>query len=94
MHYVYILKSIKTGYFYIGETPEVSIRLEFHNDVEKNTNSTKTGIPWEVFWILEVSDRKIARLIEKHIKSMKSTTYIVNLKKFPEISKKLILKYQ
>jgi len=53
MHFVYIILSQKTKKFYVGETPDVSSRLAFHNDPEKNTNSTKSGIPWEIFYVLE-----------------------------------------
>ncbi len=93
MHYVYIIQSLKTGRFYCGETPDVSVRLTFHNNIEKNTNSTKTGIPWEFYWCLEVQDRILARKIESHIKLMKSTKYYSDLKSYPEISHKLIQKY-
>jgi putative endonuclease len=93
MHHVYIIKSLKTGKFYCGETPDVLARLAFHNDIQKNTNSTKTGIPWEVFWKFEVSDRALARKIESHIKRMKTTKYYEDLKRYPEISNKLVLKY-
>ncbi len=93
MHCVYIIKSLKSGRYYVGETPLIEDRLEIHNDPLKNTNSTKSGIPWELFWSLEVLDRSLARRIETQIKKMKSKKYIENLKKYPEISAKLIQKY-
>ena len=93
MHYVYILHSLRTGKYYAGESPDVEVRLAFHNDPIKNTNSTKSGIPWELFWTLKVSDRSLARKIELHIKNMKSVKYYQNLKEYPEISEKLIQKY-
>ena len=93
MHFVYIIKSLKTGNFYVGESPNVEGRLSIHNDSAKNTNSTKSGIPWELFWDLQVSDRVVARLIEAHIKKMKSKKYIENLRNYPEISEKLIKRY-
>jgi putative endonuclease len=86
MHFVYIILSQKTKKFYVGETPDVSSRLAIHNDPEKNTNSTKSGIPWEIFYVLEVKDRIIGRKIETHIKKMKSSVYLNNLKKHPEMS--------
>ena len=72
MHIVYILQSKRNQKFYIGETPDINARLSFHNDVNKNTNSTKSGIPWEIFWTLEVKDRSLARKIELHIKRMRN----------------------
>src|SRR5437868_2717648 len=76
MHFVYIIKSDLTGHYYIGETPNCAVRLEFHNDPIKNTNTTKLGIPWAAFWSLPVRDKSIARKIEAHIKRMKSRKYI------------------
>ena len=93
MHYVYILISLKTNKFYIGETPDVNVRLAFHNDPEKNTNSTKPGIPWEVFWSLTVVNRSVARKIELHIKKMRNRKYYESLVKYPEMAEKLIAKY-
>ena len=66
-HFVYIIYSKTADKFYVGETPEAEMRLLFHNDKEKNTNSTKAGIPWELFWCVEVADRGLARKIELHI---------------------------
>ena len=94
MHFLYIIFSVKTGKYYIGETPDVPARLAFHNNVVLNTNSTKTGIPWELFWYLKLENRGIAKKIESHIKRMKNVKYYENLKKYPELSEKLILKYK
>jgi putative endonuclease len=94
MHFVYIIYSKRIDGFYVGETPGVSERLNFHNDPEKNTNSTKKGIPWELYWQLEVEDRKLARKIEGHIKRMKSRKYYGSLKLHSEIGQKLISKYK
>jgi putative endonuclease len=90
MNFVYILKSLKTNTFYIGETYDIDQRLLYHNDPILNQNSTKKGIPWEQFLILKVENRAIARRIEEHIKRMKSRKYIENLKQYPEMQTKLI----
>ncbi|PBQ33667.1 endonuclease [Sphingobacteriaceae bacterium] len=94
MHFVYVIFSQNTNKFYIGETPDVLTRLAFHNDIGKNTNSTKSGIPWEIFWFLEVGDRSLARRIETHLKKMKSKKYLEDLKKHPSISENLVEKYK
>jgi putative endonuclease len=44
--------------------------------------------------MLESTSENQARLIEKHIKKMKSKTYIHNLVKYPEIAEKLLLKFR
>ena len=48
---------------------------------------------WKVFFTIECSSKKQGLAIEKHIKNMKSKTYIRNLAKYPEIAMKLIQKY-
>lgn len=54
---------------------------------------TRLKMPWNYFYTLTVQNTVIAGEIENHIKRMKSRRYIFNLKKHPEISKKLIEKY-
>jgi putative endonuclease len=93
VHYVYIIKSQKTDHYYVGETPNVDARIDFHNDSQKNTNSTKRGIPWELYWKLQVEDRAIAKKIEGHIKRLKSRKYIEDIRKYKDVSEKLIVKY-
>ena len=83
MHYVYILISLKTNKFYIGETYDIQQRLVYHNDSSLNNNSTKVGIPWQLYLSIEVTDRAVARQIEKYIKNMKNRNYIIGLKENP-----------
>ena len=92
-HFVYILYSRTIDKFYIGETPNIDERLKIHNTKELNTNYTKSGIPWEIYYSIEVTNRIVARKIETHIKKMKSKTYIKNLKQYPEITLKLMSQY-
>lgn len=67
--FVYILKSLKTKKYYIGSTRNISERLRLHN--LGLTPSTKHGIPWEVIYTEEYSDKKAALKREKQIKSYK-----------------------
>ena len=92
-HYVYIIFSKRLDRFYIGETYEFAQRIEFHNDIIVNSNYTKQGIPWVQYLLIICKERRYARLIESHIKKMKSNTYIQNLKKYPEMLQKLKDKY-
>ena len=46
-----------------------------------------------MFFVIEDLDYQMARSIETYIKAMKSRTYYLNLKKYPVIYEKLILKY-
>ena len=93
MHYIYIIRSLKDGSFYVGETSNLNDRLKRHNTPELNNGVTSRKIPWEYYHKIKVSNSKLAVKVERHIKNMKSRTYIKNLKKYPEISQKLIEKY-
>jgi len=41
---------------------------------------------WELFFTINDLDYKQSRLIELHIKKMKSVIYIKNLKQYPELN--------
>jgi putative endonuclease len=91
---VYILHSVKLNRFYIGTTDNVSRRLEEHNSgFYKDAFSVK-GIPWSMFLTIQDLHSKQALDIEKHIKAMKSTAYIKNLLKYPEMTEKLRSRYK
>ena len=92
MHFVYIIYSPEKDTFYIGETSNTELRLEWHNSAKFKNAHTKIANDWEIFHLIECVDILQARKIERHIKNMKSKTYILNLKKHPEISEKLLLK--
>ena len=48
MHYVYLLKSKKTGHFYIGSIADLKKRFYKHN--HGFNTSTKSGVPWELIY--------------------------------------------
>jgi putative endonuclease len=88
----YILYSKKLNSFYIGATSEeVDIRLYKHNNKSygKHRYTAKTE-DWEIFLILEAKNYSHAIRLERKIKSMKSKTFIRNLKKYPELRQKTI----
>jgi putative endonuclease len=93
--YCYILYSPSLRKYYVGSTSEPVIkRLEQHNNSfygdRKYTHKTND---WEIYYFIECTTRKQAELIEKHIKSMKSRKYILNLKLYPSLALKLLQKY-
>jgi putative endonuclease len=95
MYSVYILYSGKLERYYIGSTDlEPQERLFEHNSKRNNNSFTTRGIPWELFFVLFCNSRLQARQIELHIKKMKSRKYIQNLKKYPEMQEKLLVRYQ
>ena len=92
-HVVYILQSKKLNLYYIGYTSNIDLRLEFH----KNSPSykfTANANDWILFLSFNCEHKTQALSIEKHIKNMKSKTYIENLARYPEIIDKLIAKYK
>ena len=93
LYFVYIIQSEVDRSFYIGFTQNLIKRLELHNDSELNQGVTRHKIPWRYFFTIRVPDKSTAIKIEKHIKRMKSQSFILNLKKYPEMSEKLFKKY-
>ncbi|TSJ44388.1 GIY-YIG nuclease family protein [Mucilaginibacter corticis] len=93
LFYTYIIYSASTKKFYVGQTDNLILRLEQHNLYTFIKSSTKYGIPWDVYLVIECCNRKQAVNIESHLKKMKSTKYYQSLKMYPEIAEKLKEKY-
>ena len=93
--YTYILFSKSLNKFYIGSTSLSPVeRLEQHNQIKFPDAFTRKGIPWEMFLVIECNSFIQAKAIELHIKKMKSTRYLQNLKQYPEIGENLLVKYR
>jgi putative endonuclease len=76
-HFTYILKSGKTGKYYVGSCENIQDRLERHN--VGATPSTKPGRPWTVVYFETFDTKSEALARERKIKAMKSRLYIENL---------------
>jgi putative endonuclease len=68
--YVYILRSHKTGKYYIGQTKNLENRLSRHN--KGRVRSTKSGRPWELVVYYECTSRIEAMKLEKNLKKLKN----------------------
>lgn len=90
---VYILYSKNINKYYIGSCLDLELRLQEHIS-NKHKGFTTRAKDWEIFFELTNLEYQQARSTEKHIKSMKSTTYLVNIKKHKEIAQKLIQKFK
>jgi putative endonuclease len=77
MFYTYILKSIKSGRYYIGHTSDIEERLERHNTGK--VTATKNKGPWLVIYFETCESKAEANSRELYIKSMKSRIYIEKL---------------
>ena len=72
--YVYVLRSIKDGQFYVGLTRNLPARLQMHNGGK--VPSTKSRIPLElVYWEGCLNEHDSARR-EKYLKSAWGKRYI------------------
>ena len=70
MFYVYILRSIKFGKFYIGHTSDLEKRINDHN--RDKVRSTKSYLPRSLVLKEDYSTKSEAYKIEMQIKSYKS----------------------
>ena len=93
MHYVYIIYSPSKDSFYIGETMDIDNRIKEHNSDLHIHSFTRRANDWEIYYILECTSKIQAQKIEKHIKRMRNRKYFENIKKYPNISIKLLEKY-
>jgi len=72
---VYILKSLKDGRLYIGQTNNVNERIQRHND--GRVNATRNRRPLELIHKEIYNSRTDAMKREKYLKSLKSSKYIL-----------------
>jgi len=77
MPHVYIIKSKKSGKYYIGCSGNVITRLLLHN--QGKVISTKTDGPWELIYSEAYPNLKEARKRERQIKRWKSRAAIERL---------------
>ena len=77
MFYIYIIKSLKTGKYYIGSSSNVEERLKKHNN--GNVKSTKVFTPWEIMHTESFLSRSIAEKRERQLKNWKSRKAIERL---------------
>jgi putative endonuclease len=90
---VYILYSPNLGKFYTGSCKDYLIRIEQHLSEHFPGAFTSTAKDWFIYFVIENWGYTQARKIEAHIKRMKSRKYIEDLKKYPEMTKRLTDRY-
>jgi putative endonuclease len=77
MYYVYILYSITKAKFYVGQTNNISDRLKRHNNGA--SISTKSGMPWEIVYSIELESRSEAVILETKIKKRGTKRYLEDI---------------
>ena len=90
---VYILYSPSLDQYYTGSCKELFDRIEQHLSKKIPGAFTAKAKDWILYFSINELKYEQARQIEKHIKRMKSKTYIQNLKKYADLSEKLVIKY-
>lgn len=76
-YFLYILRSLKDGSFYVGTTGDLGSRIERHN--AGRSAYTKSRRPWELIYSEAHADRASALKREREIKLRKSKDYIAGL---------------
>ena len=91
MPYCYILHSETLNKFYIGATnDEIEKRVLKHNAHSYGSHRfTAKANDWKLYLYFETKTYDHAIRIERKIKSMKSSKYIRNIKKYPELKIKI-----
>ena len=95
MHTVYIIYSKTKNKYYTGVTKECILNRIWKH-YSKNYNGyhfTHQADDWVVYLLITCKTATSARSIETHIKKMKSRKYIQNLKGYPELRNKLLIRY-
>jgi len=67
MWFVYIIKSLKSDFTYIGSTNDLNRRLQEHNDLK--SQSTKHYAPFEIEAYVAVKTETKARELEQYFKT-------------------------
>ena len=88
----YILYSKKISKYYTGACQQsLSDRIHKHNiSFYGKKHYTAITNDWVLYLFIPTTTYNQAIVIERKIKSMKSKTYIQNLKKYPEMVEKLL----
>jgi len=76
MFYTYILISESTGKLYIGQTNNLTAKVNRHNR-DKNFTTKNKGL-WKLFYHREFTTRSEAMIYEKKLKAYKSKEYIID----------------
>jgi putative endonuclease len=87
----YILYSGSLQKYYVGATQDLVNRLEKHHSGDYGSEHyTAKAKDWVLFLEIQVSNMAHAIRLERKIKRMKSSRYIENLKKYPELFEKIV----
>ena len=75
MYHVYVLLSMKSNIYYVGQTSDLDDRIIQHNETATD-NFTSKHRPWELKAFIAVDNLKNALMLEKFIKKQKRKSFI------------------
>ena len=76
MFYIYILESLKSKQYYIGQTNSLEKRIKDHN--RGKDHSSKIGLPWKLKTYKICATRSEAMILERKLKNLKSREKLNN----------------
>jgi len=76
MYYVYALRSLKDGKFYVGFTKDIGKRLAAHNN--RQVQATRNRIPFEIVYYEASRNINDAINREKYLKTTYGKRYLIN----------------
>ncbi|MGH9686516.1 MAG: GIY-YIG nuclease family protein [Candidatus Acidiferrales bacterium] len=77
MYHVYILQSVSSGRYYVGQTVDLVSRVAYHN--ANYSKSLKNRGPWKLLYSEKYATRAEAMRRERQIKSWKDRDLIGGL---------------
>jgi putative endonuclease len=92
--FCYIIYSKSLDRYYVGYTSDFVERLSLHKNGHFGRKSyTYKTSDWEQYLLIPCETIDQAVFVEARIKKMKSRRYIENLKRYPEIIKKILKEF-
>ena len=76
MYYVYAIYNRKNNKFYIGQSVDLTARLELHNEKEFKGYTSRFDGHWEIIYSEQVKSRTDALKREKQLKSFRGREFI------------------
>ncbi len=84
MYYVYLLKSVKNNFLYIGSTGDLRRRVAEHN--RSTQKATKHNVPLELIYYEAYASKRVALIREKALKHHGGTIAALKRRLFAEKS--------